>query len=96
MAIESDFINGSSNLLRCQSFQRLHTNWRNSIINKCILFTYYIWLRNTRRFTKYVQKVKISSVHFQICIGNSMICSDIWNKYHEWYFEIVIGNFTSR
>ena len=25
-----------------------------------------------------------------ICIGNSMICSDIWHKYHEWYFEIVI------
>ena len=31
-----------------------------------------------------------------ICIGNSMICSDIWHKYHEWYFEIVIRNFTSR
>ena len=25
-----------------------------------------------------------------LCIGNSMICSDIWHKYHEWYFEIVI------
>ena len=25
-----------------------------------------------------------------------MICSDIWHKYHEWYFEIVIRNFTSR
>ena len=25
-----------------------------------------------------------------ICIGNSMICSDIWHKYHERYFEIVI------
>ena len=21
---------------------------------------------------------------FSICIGNSMICSDIWHKYHEW------------
>ena len=31
-----------------------------------------------------------------VCIGNSMICSDIWHKYHEWYFEIVIRNFTSR
>ena len=29
------------------------------------------------------------------CIGNSMICSDIWHKYHGWYFKIVIGNFTS-
>ena len=33
---------------------------------------------------------------FKIRIGNSMICSDIWHKYHEWYFEIVIRNFTSR
>ena len=24
--------------------------------------------------------------------GNSMNCSDIWHKYHEWYFEIVIHN----
>ena len=31
-----------------------------------------------------------------ISISNSMICSDIWHKYHEWYFEIVIRNFTSR
>ena len=26
---------------------------------------------------------------FVISIGNSMICSDIWHKYHEGYFEIV-------
>ena len=25
-----------------------------------------------------------------ICIGNSMICSDIWHKYHQWYFKVVI------
>ena len=31
-----------------------------------------------------------------ISVGNSMICSDIWHKYHEWYFKIVISNFTSR
>ena len=31
----------------------------------------------------------------KICIGNSMICSDIWHKYREWYFETVIRNFTS-
>ena len=24
-----------------------------------------------------------------IGIGSSIICSDIWHKYHEWYFEIV-------
>ena len=31
-----------------------------------------------------------------ISIGNTMICSDIWHKHHESYFEIVIRNFTSR
>ena len=31
-----------------------------------------------------------------ISIGNSMSCSDVWHKYHEWYFKIVIRNFTSR
>ena len=36
------------------------------------------------------------NLRYEICIGNSMICSDIWHKYHEWYFEIVIRNFTSR
>ena len=33
---------------------------------------------------------------FLVCIGNSMICSDIWHYNHEWYFKIVIRNFTSR
>ena len=28
---------------------------------------------------------------FSVCIGNSMICSDIWHKYHKWYFKIVVG-----
>ena len=26
----------------------------------------------------------------QISIGNNMISSDIWHKYYEWYFKIVI------
>ena len=32
----------------------------------------------------------ISSILPAICIGNSMICSGIYHKYHEWYFEIVM------
>ena len=31
-----------------------------------------------------------------ISIGDSMICSDIWQKYNERYFEIVVRNFRSR
>ena len=38
----------------------------------------------------------VDMIIFKKCIGNSMICSDIWHKYYEWYFEIVIHNFTSR
>ena len=38
----------------------------------------------------------IISSRWRISIGNSMNCSDIWHKYHQWYFEIVISNFTSR
>ena len=34
---------------------------------------------------------KLKIVRDCICIGNSMICSDIWHKYYSWYFEIVIG-----
>ena len=48
----------------------------------------YNWPWN-RHFWYVILKLPIS-------IGNSMICSDIWHKYHEWYFEIVIRNFTSR
>ena len=33
-------------------------------------------------FRKLISWLKIS-------IGNSMKCSDIWHKYHEWYFKIV-------
>ena len=43
-----------------------------------------------------VSVVRYLEVERNICIGNSMICSDIWHKYHEWYFEIVIHNLTSR
>ena len=33
---------------------------------------------------------KCQYFHHDICIGNSMIWSDIWHKYYERYFEIVI------
>ena len=31
-------------------------------------------------------------MHAYVRIGNSMIRSDIWHKYHEWYFKIVMHN----
>ena len=34
----------------------------------------------------------IAPLSCDICIGNSMICSDMWHKYYEWYFEIVRRN----
>ena len=32
----------------------------------------------------------------KLCKGNSMTCSDIWHKYQEWYFRIVIHNFKGQ
>ena len=46
----------------------------------------------TGNFKNLKRMQKISA----ISIGNSIIWSDIWHKYHEWYFKIVIQNFTSR
>ena len=57
--------------------------------------TLYLPLKR-RRFT--TVSVYISGVRdfLGISIGNSSICSDIWHKYYEQYFEIVIRNFTGR
>ena len=38
------------------------------------------------------KKQTIEAFHEWISIGNSMIWSDIWHKYHKWYFKIVIRN----
>ena len=32
-------------------------------------------------------KIKNEVNASDICIGNSMICSDIWHKYYEWHFS---------
>ena len=48
-------------------------------------------------FTEIKSLIKyLLSLNHNICIGNNMICSDIWHKYQEWYFKIVTLNFTSR
>ena len=41
------------------------------------------------------KSVRLNCISYLI-IGNSMICSDIWHKYHQWYFKTVIRNFMSR
>ena len=48
------------------------------------------------RFDYKPKLVKPTNQNALISIGNSMICSDISYKYHEWYFEIVIRNRTAR
>ena len=50
------------------------------------------WWRRWRTVTSALNIVAILDF---ISIGNSMICCDIWHKYHKWYFEFVIRNFTS-
>ena len=53
------------------------------------LMTFPVWQQN-------YWQLRLWGTDDGICIGNSMICSGIWHKYHEWYFKIVIRNFTSR
>ena len=43
------------------------------------------WIVQVTKF--HVAAVDLNHV---IGMGNSMICSDIWHKYHERYFEILI------
>ena len=46
----------------------------------------YTWLLSLRNFFKEISHcyVVMSCMLSTISIGNSMICSDIWYKYHEW------------
>ena len=71
---------------------------KNTIIIIIILF-YYTFLFIEYFFIGFFQFFTFQDVswifwkYVLFCIGNSMICSDIWHKYHGWYFKIVIGNF---
>ena len=48
------------------------------------------WIQDLSKFIAIVTTRSINIC--LVCIGNSMICGDIWHKYHEWYFEMVIRN----
>ena len=69
--------------LSWQTFFSFESTWRKFvqlIINPTDAFGLQFFLHN-----------KAENIA-EICTGNSMICSDIWHKYHEWYFKIVIRN----
>ena len=53
----------------------------------------YLWIHDKYSFTSFKQR--LTALGRCICIGNSMIWSDIWYKYHKWYFQVVIRNFKS-
>ena len=53
------------------------------------LLILYLFSNDTQKHARIVRK------EFD-CKGNSMICSDIWHKYHERYFKIVLRNFMSH
>ena len=53
-------------------------------------------MARTQFSSNYLGMTRAVLLNFSISIGNSVISSDIWHKYQEWYFEIVIRNFTSR
>ena len=50
-----------------------------------------VWIRGYQELASKLLDLNRRSVN-EVSIGNSMICSDIWHKYHEWYFKIVIRN----
>ena len=70
-----------------------------SVVSFQLQIAVEIMSRPMARLKKSQQPVTIQSVITlevgKICTGYSMICSDIWRKYHEWYFKIVIHNLTS-
>ena len=86
-------------------FQRGKTLYQNNLMNIAFFFTFFKGLRCNNKssvvtpkkiFHGRQRKWMSNFTRYVISIGNSMICCDIWHKYHEWYFEIVIRNFTSR
>ena len=93
----------SSRLLRLMTaspsftLERLQNNNKNK-------FTWYICNArpnsaiNSLIHENYIRKPDPSTDKWtmNISIRNSMICSDILHKYHEWYFKIVIPNFKSH
>ena len=67
-----------------------------SVLANCLILSLGFHFRKQERiilfFVRDIPWLSITAINLvsaDICIGNSMICSDIWHKYHEWYFEIV-------
>ena len=53
----------------------------------------YVYVNSSSiSFKKHLRHLLVITISI---LGNSMICSDIWHKYLDWYFEIVMRNFTS-
>ena len=58
----------------------------------------FVWLRAVKncaqKFTNiFIAKLQDGLQHFSICIGNSMICSDIWHKRPQVIFENCFTSF---
>ena len=62
---------------------------------RCRLFSAMIEMRRHVLITFFISGNDVISresrpLNFRvISIGNNMICSDIWRRYHEWYFEFL-------
>ena len=62
-------------ILTCRYFK---LSWNTTVLSQL----------NCRNFSYSIIVVIVMAI--MISIGNSMICSDIWHKYHEWYFQFGI------
>ena len=61
-------------------------NWQNQVKYTLLIIYKNIVFSGQADFS-----LKIFLYYSWTSIGNSMICNDIWHKYHEWYFTIVIN-----
>ena len=76
-------------------FQWGKTLYQNNLTNIAFFFTFFKGLRCNNKssvatpkkiFHGRQRKWMSNFTRYVISIGNSMICCDIWHKYHEWYF----------
>jgi len=86
------FLNGKT----FQINLKRNDNQSRSILFRFLRICNVLWDRLMANISRMFRFITFHYSNCCICIGNSLICSDIWHKYQEWYFEIVIRNFTSR
>ena len=88
-----NWVESSPFSLYCEMFNRRAGTLKPSLFSRvCLLFFctpapphQYRWLESECSIFVWMCPLKN-----EICMGNSMICSDIWHKCHEWYSWLLV------